>query len=318
MKKTAPPLILAILFSFAALYSCRRPAPEPATTVRIGLLNLVSSLPLFIAQHQGFFRAKKIKFEAIPFATSDQLADALLAGELDCYIGASVIPVLASELNSPGKMKVFMTSQLISQPPFDALLVRKGPYIQSLHDLAGKRIAVFPGSTATNLLKKYLTDKNINVSNIDFVQMQPARHLPSLRAGTVDAVYAYEPTIAIARAKGGVKILSPSVYGSILTLNPISVSVVSTEFLKNHPKTAAKTIAALEDAAAFMVFNDAETRIILQGYMGLSKDAAKHCSLLHMRSHDSIFPHILQKLADILVELGEIEQHIETRDILYY
>jgi len=317
MKKIAPQFIIILLLSSVALHSCRPAPPKPAPTVRIGYLNLVTSLPLVIAQEKNFLTAQDIKFEPVPVATSNQLADDLIAGDIDCYIGASVVPVFAAELNSPGKMKVFTASEITPQQPFDALLVKVGSPINTLSDLSGKRIAVFPGSTATNLLKKYLTDKGIDVSTITFVQLQPSQHLDSLKVGFVDAVHAYEPTIAIALSKDGVKKLHGSVYAAILSPNPISVSVVSAEFLKNHPKTAAKTISALQQACKFMKENDTETRSILLKQMALSKDAANRCSLLYMLPHDQIDPANFQKFADILTELGEIKGPIQADTLLY-
>lgn len=315
MKKIAPTSIIILLLSAVALHSCRPAPPKPAPTVRIGYLNLVTSLPLFIAQEKNFLTAQDIKFEAIPLATSNQLADALIAGDIDCYIGASVVPVFAAELNSPGKMKVFTASEITPHQPFDALLVKEGSPIKTLSDLSGKRIAVFPGSTATNLLKKYLSDRGLDVSNITFIELPPSAHLSSLSIGFVDAAHAYEPTIAL--SKGGVKKLHGSVYADLLSPNPISVSVVSTEFLKNHPQTTAKTIAALERAAKFMKENDTETRSILKKQMDLSKDAANRCSLLYMLPHDQLDPANFQRFADILTELGEIEKRISTTNILY-
>ncbi len=317
MKKIAPQFIIILLLSSVALHSCKPAPPKPAPTVRIGYLNLVTSLPLIIAQEKNFLTAQDIKFEAIPLTTSNQLADDLIAGDIDCYIGASVVPVFAAELNSPGKMKVFTASEITPQQPFDALLVKVGSPINTLSDLSGKRIAVFPGSTATNLLKKYLTDKSLDVSNITFMQLPPSTHLGSLQVGFVDAVHAYEPTIAIALSKGGVRKLHGSVYAAMLSPNPISVSVVSAEFLKNHPNTAAKTISALQQACKFMKENDKETRSILLKQMDISKDAANRCSLLYMLPHDQIDPANFQRLADILTELGEIEKRIATTNILY-
>jgi len=67
-----------------------------------------------------------------------------------------------------------------------------------LEDLEGKKIGVFPGSTATNLLKKFLSDNNIDISKIEFIQIVPPNQLPALYGGSIDVLHAYEPTTAIA------------------------------------------------------------------------------------------------------------------------
>ena len=103
----------------------------------------------------------------------------------------------------------------------------------------------------------------------------------------------------------------------MLSPNPISVSVVSAEFLKNHPKTAAETIAALERACKFMKENDTETRSILLKQMDLFQEVANRCSLLYMLPHDQIDSANFQRFADILTELGEIKGTIQADTLLY-
>ena len=145
----------------------------------------MASLPLFIAEEKGFLAEEGLQFKTTAIATSNQLVDGVVAGNLDCYIESSAVPVLAVELQSPGKLKVFAVSEITRETPFDALLVKEDSPIKALSDLAGKKIGVFPGSTATNLLKKYLGDKGLDVSSITFVPMPPPNHLAALVRGSV-------------------------------------------------------------------------------------------------------------------------------------
>jgi len=285
--------------------------------VRIGYLNIVTSLPLFVVEEKGFLREQGVEYKTIPIASSNQIVDGIVAGNLDCFTGASAVPVLAAELQSPGKLKVFSVSEITPQKPFDALLVKEDSPMRTLSDLSGRRIGVFPGSTATNLLKKYLGDKDVDVSAITFVPMSPQNHLAALLKGSVDAIYAYEPTIAIALSKGAVKQLHGSVYAEMLSPNPISVSVVSTTFLQKHPETAAKVIHALERAMNYMKEQDRETRHILVKQMKLSKDAVNRCVFLYMLGHEQIDPAIFQRFADMLTSIGELKGHVRVDDLIY-
>ena len=153
---------------------------ENVPTVRIGYLNITASLPLFIAEEKEFFGAEDIQYQAVPMATSNQLVDGIVAGNLDVFVESSAVPVLALELQSPGHIKVFSFSSITKQTPFDALLVKDDSTISNLSDLAGKTVGVFPGSTATSLLKKYLTDKGIDPSTITFIPIPPQNHLAAL------------------------------------------------------------------------------------------------------------------------------------------
>lgn len=286
-------------------------------TVRIGYLNLITNLALFIAEEKGFLKEEGIGYKTISVASSNQIVDDTVAGKLDCFTGASVVPVLASELQSPGKLKVFSVSEITPQKPFDALLVREDCPIRTLSDLSGKRIGVFPGSTATNLLKKYLGDKGVDVSAIAFVPMAPANHLDALLEDSVDVIYAYEPTIAIALSKGGVKQLHGSVYAEMLSPNPISVSVISTAFLQRCPETAVKVIRTLERAMNYMKEEERETRRILVKRMKLSEDAANRCVFLYMLGHKQIDLALLQRFADMLTAVGELKGHVKVDSLIY-
>jgi len=284
---------------------------------RIGYLNIVTSLPLFVVEEKGFLREQGVEYKTVPVASSNLIVDGIVAGNLDCFTGASAVPVLAAELQSPDKLKVFSVSEITPQKPFDALLAKENSHMRTLSDLSGKRIGVFPGSTATNLLKKHLGDKDVDVSAITFVPMSPANHLDALLKDSVDVIYAYEPTIAIALSGGGVKQLHGSVYAEMLSPNPISVSVVSTTFLHKHPETAAKVIHALERAMNYMKEQDRETRHILVKRMKLSEEAANRCVFLYMLGHEQIDPVIFQHFADILTSIGELEGHVSVDDLIY-
>ena len=290
---------------------------EKAQTVRIGYLNIVTSLPLFLAEEKAFLGQEGIEFETVPVSSSNQIVEDIITGNLDCFTGASVVPVLQAELQSPGKLKIFSVSEITPQKPFDALLVKEGSPIEGLSDLSGKRIGVFPGSTATNLLKKYLKDKGIDVSAITFVPMSPQEHLAALLQGQVDVIFAYEPTIAIALSGDGVRQIHGSVYAQMLSPNPISVSVVSTAFLQKHPEAAIKVIRALEKAMNYMKQQDKEARQLLIERMKLSDDAANRCVFLYMLGHEKIDSALLQRFADMLTALGELKGSVKADTIIY-
>lgn len=290
---------------------------EESYKIRIGYLNIVASLPLFIAEEMGFFKDEGLEYESIAIGTSNQLVDGLLARNLDCFIEASAVPVLAVELKSPGKLKVFSASEITSDAPFDALLTKTGSSVQKLEDIADKTVGVFPGSTATSLLKKYLTDQGVDISNTTFLPVPPPNMLAALLKGSIDVLHAYEPTTAIALSKGGVLQLHGSVYAEMLSPNPQGVAAVSTYFLEKHPKEAKKVIRALERAMKYMKDNDADSRQILVSRMNLTKDVSQRCVLLYMLPHSMVSDDIFQQYANMLTELGELDERVQTKSILY-
>jgi ABC-type nitrate/sulfonate/bicarbonate transport system substrate-binding protein len=227
------------------------------------------------------------------------------------------VPVLAAEIRSPGAMKIFAVSSITRELPFDAILVRSDASIDSLQDLEGTSIGVFPGSTATNLLKKFLEDLGIDVGGIAFLPIPPQSQLAALQEGSIAALHAYEPTTAIALSNGDIRMLYGSVYAGMLEPNPQGVAVVSSEFARNSPDMAASTIRALERAMDFMRENDAGSRTILSSRLGLPEAAADAMIFLYMVGHDDISTATLQSYADMLTGLGELPEDLDVSELIY-
>ena len=70
--------------------------PQP---VRIGFLNIAASLPLFIAEDNGFFSAEGIDIETYPIASSNQLVDGILAPEGPAFDRAVLAVLVAAAVS---------------------------------------------------------------------------------------------------------------------------------------------------------------------------------------------------------------------------
>jgi ABC-type nitrate/sulfonate/bicarbonate transport system substrate-binding protein len=290
---------------------------KEAELVKIGYLQNTGSLPLFVAEEKGYFAEEGVREEAMPIATSNQLVDALLAGNLQAFPESSAYPVLAVELQSPGRLKIFSASAITKQHPFDSLLVKENSPVKKISDLAGKRIGVFPGSTATSLLRKYLKDNHVDVSGITFVPIPPQTQMGALLEGSIEALHSYEPTTAIALARGGIRKLYGSVYAELVEPNLQGVGVVSVRFLREHPETARKVIRAFEKAMAFMRNNEAETRRIMGQRLKLEERVAQTAVLLDVQPHPDVDRAALQKYADMLAGLGELKGNVNVEGLIY-
>ena len=295
----------------------RNRSPQAPMVGRIGYLNIAASLPLFIAEANGYFAEEGVQAETVEMATSDQLVEGIVAGDLDVLIEASAVPVLAAELQSPGTLKVFSVSSITKEAPFDTVLVREDSALANLQDLAGKTIGVFPGSTATNLLKKFLDDSGIDTANITFVPIPPENQLTALLEGSVDAVHAYEPTTAIALSHEGVRDLYGSVYAAMLDRNPQGVAAVSASFLEERPEAATGVIRALERGMVFMREEEAEARQILGSRLKLEPEVSNRSVFLYMLPHEQVDTAIFQKYADMLIDVGELGGSVDMNTLLY-
>jgi len=318
MKKSNKCLIATLLILLALTgYLIFYPAEQKQESVRIGYLPILASLPLYVAQENGYFADANIQIETIQLQSSNLLVDALIRGDIDFVVESSAVPAIIAETIDPGKIKVFSISDITPEAPFDALIIKKDSELITLEDIKDKKIGVFPGSTATKLLKKFLDDKNIDTSGIEFVQLIPPNQLPALTSGSIDVLHSYEPITAIALENGDAKKLYGSVYAEQLNHNPQGVALVSASFLKDSPETAKEVIGAFDRTSDFIRENDSETRRIVSKYVKVDKKVASKVVFLYMSKSNKIDHQVLQDYADMLHELGELEGKLDVSNIVY-
>lgn len=307
-------VVIIILVVAAAVISI---SPAERKTLRIGYLPIVASLPLFIAQENGYFEDEGLSIETVRVASSNQLVDSLIAGNLEAYVESSAVPVLAAETVSPGNIRVFSVSDITPDSPFDSIITRADSDVLSLEGLAGKKIGVFPGSTATNLLKQFLEDKDIDTSKIQFIQIIPPNQFTALLQGSIDALHSYEPTTTIALQSGEARKVYGSVYAEQLNHNPQGVAALSNRFVKENPEEAQRLVAAFNRAFDFMREHEKEARIILTKYITIEQEVADNLVLLTMLRLDEIDRDKFQEYANLLHSLGELEKPIDTSALFY-
>ena len=284
--------------------------------VRIGYLNITGSLPFFVAQELSYVEENGIPVEPVRMTSSNQLVDVLLTNKLDSVVETSAVPVFSAEIESPGRIKVFSVSEIRKGRPFDSLLVRKGSAIESLSDLEGTKIGVFPGSTATILLRDFLDDNNVSVSGIEFIEIPPTNQLEALQAGSIDTFHVYEPTTAIAKSTGSYQQIFGSVYAAMLEPNPQGVALVSAHYLSAEPRLAERVISVFDTAYELLNSNDDHARTVLKKQFDLTKEVTDQVVFLHMSTSNEINEAVLQRYIDMLHELGELPGTLEVENIV--
>jgi NitT/TauT family transport system substrate-binding protein len=192
MKK----LILLALLLLSALPAL---AKDP---LRLGVLPIEDSVPLFIAQQERFFTEEKLKVELVPFQSALERDSALAAGAID---GAITDPIGAI-LFDQGRGRLKITSLCLGEQPQEgvfAILAAPGSALAKLEELKGVEIAV---STATII--EYVTDRLLlqhgftegEIKKIEVVKM-PIR-MQMLLSGAVKAATLPEPLASIAVGQG--------------------------------------------------------------------------------------------------------------------
>jgi len=167
-------------------------------TVRIGWG--YGSLP-DIAKQRGVFEktlaAKGIKVEWIgPFPNHAPSIQAVVGNSADFGFWGSTTPALAAML--AGSPIVFTAFDVYS-PRSTAIIAKKSSGINSVADLAGRKVAVNRSGLGEFLLIAALEKNHIDRDKVQFVYLNPPDAAPAFAQGKVDAWSMWSPAVDISR-----------------------------------------------------------------------------------------------------------------------
>jgi NitT/TauT family transport system substrate-binding protein len=183
---------------------------KESQTLKIGVMPDVDSIPLIIAQHEGYFEKEGIHVELEHFKSAIDRDTALQTGNLD----GAISDMLAVVFFNDNGFDVKITSK--TDGSFK-LIAGKNSAISSVEEVIGKNIGISRNTIIEYLTDRILTSSNIPVNSIEKVAIPkiPTR-LEMLKNEKLDLATLPEPLASIAIASGGI-MLSGS---DTLNINP--------------------------------------------------------------------------------------------------
>jgi len=189
--------------------------------------------------------------------------EALFAGEIDIgYIGP--VPALSANVKSKGEVKILTNSTNAGA----VLLKRKEAGIETLADLAGKKIAVPQlGNTQHLCLLSLLSDNGLKTTDeggdITITASSNADILNLIDNASVDAAFVPEPWGTTIENNGNAEVMLD--YDEVFLEGnyPTAVVVVHEDFMKEHPDLVEDFLAAHEETTAYIAENLSEALPII-------------------------------------------------------
>lgn len=187
------------------------PAPkkDPAK-VKVGLLKLTGSAPLFIAMEKGFFEEENLDVTFEWFEAAQPITVAAASGAVD--VAAGGITASLYNMVAEGQKLQIVADKGREWPGYiqSAVMVHKDSGIESIKDLKGKKIGVTQtGSTfhysAGRVLEKY----GLSLSDVEIVPLGKLGAMnDTLKSRQVDAILTAEPNISLNVSEGYGKVLA--------------------------------------------------------------------------------------------------------------
>jgi len=197
-----PAIILSSVFIPLAGCSTSDNNTEEVTSLKMGVLPLVSALPVFVAVEKGYFAEENLNGELGTFNSALEEDAALQAGEIDGYFNDPINAIVM--INGGVDMSIIKSPYIgIEENRMFAILVSPESEITSVDELKGVEVAI---SYSTNI--EYMQDKILEYYGFtgDEIASQEVKQIPVrlqlLLSGGLEAAILPEPLISAAELQG--------------------------------------------------------------------------------------------------------------------
>jgi len=206
----AAPALLAAVWTATLLAAG---SADAQSKVKVGVLKLTSSAPIFVGVDKGFFREFGVEPELVFFQAAAPIATALAAGQLD--VGATGLTAALYNIVLGGEQLWIVADKGREWPghPLVGIVVQKDLWeagLRSVKDLKGKRIGVTQlGSTFHYHIGNILEKEGLKLADVKIVPLQAMPStMEALKGKQVDAILVPQPFPGAAEGQGFGKILA--------------------------------------------------------------------------------------------------------------
>lgn len=246
--------------------------------------------------------------------------EAIFAGEIDLgYIGP--VPALSANAKSNGEVKIISNSTDAGA----VLLKRKDAGIESVADLAGKKVAVPQlGNTQHLCLLNILEENNLKTvdegGDVTVSASANADILNLIDNGSVDAAIVPEPWGTTIEKNGNAEVLLDEKEVFLEGNYPTAVVVVHQDFMEKHPDLVKDFLQAHEDTTAYINDNQDEAMGIVNAEIesvtgkSLADDVIKG-AFTRMSISTALNQEAIMKFGEISKKEGFIEEVPEEKNV---
>jgi NitT/TauT family transport system substrate-binding protein len=181
-------------------------AGAEASSIRIGVLPIVESLPFMVAQERGLFQGSGLKVEIVSFASALERDSAIQSGAIHGAIQDLLGISLLRSKDIPYSIVTNMTMPTSKKDLF-VLLASPGAGLKAIEDLRGNEIGL-----SSHTVSEYVTDSLLSLKGLrmDEVKKVEVKKIPlrfqMLMEGKVKAATLPEPLASLAVFQGARKL----------------------------------------------------------------------------------------------------------------
>ncbi|PFG48982.1 NitT/TauT family transport system substrate-binding protein [Amycolatopsis sulphurea] len=279
--------------------------------IKVSIMPTIDVAPFHLAVQNGYFQQEGLEVEAVNAASGGASLQKLLAGEVDIAYG-SYTPFFIAKSKSNADIKFVADASSAGPKSTEVVALPNGP-VKSVHDLAGKKIAITATDTICDTLtKSVMRDNGVDYSGVKWVPIGFPQIGAAVKRGDVDAGFLTEPFITqSAKDDGTVEIIDAATGG---TKDFPTAGYAS---LGKFASGSQKTVAAFQRAMLKATKESADRSKIeplLVKFSKVDQDIAALTKLLTFQS--TLDARRLQRVPDLLQQFQSIPAKIDVATMI--
>lgn len=217
---------------------------EQAITVKIAVLPILDTLPLYVAQQENLFTQRNLMIEFIPVGSAPERDQLIVAGQADGMVNEILSTMFLNQ--SEIQVQTVRFARVASaETPLFSILVSSDSDIETPADLAGVEIGISQGTVIEYLTERLLQAEGLEQTEIRVVAVPKiSDRMALLASGELKAAMLPDPLTFLAAQQGARFILDDT----ILPENSFSVLTFRKEFIDQNPEAMRAFLDAVEEA----------------------------------------------------------------------
>ncbi len=236
-----------------------------AEPMKLAVSRTPLSLPLYVAQHNGYFGAEGLEIKLNECLGGHRCLRQVLDGQAD----VATVGDLPVVMNSFSSSDYAVIGTFTKSSDDIKLITRAQAGIKTPAQLDGKRIGAIKGTASEYFLELYLLSAGLDPQTLTVVHLQPEDLVQALQSGKVDAISVWQPYGYLAlKAMGAGATVLPSNNAYVQTFNLVS----HRKLVGTLDDALSKLLRAVERAERFIHEHPAEAKEIMKQRLALEQD----------------------------------------------
>ncbi len=308
-------LVLGIGLMFA-LFGAGSGLAKELIPMKISYLPIMDCQQLYVAWEKGYFGDEGLKVEG-QVAQAGSVSQTLVESGSVELGWTAVVPL--SQAYVKGFDFTFIAPGAFfgtANPKAAGILVKKDSPIQSVKELAGKKIAINALQSVNHLAVLAIADYNgVDIKTLNFVEIPMPSQAPALKEGAVDACHNVQPFIAASEAEGITRLL----YGGFFPPEIADRAMISSWFakkssLEKNKEKMTRFLKAIAKATDFINKNPDEMPAIVAKYTKLDVNLLK--KVTPPKFYTKVNKKDIQVQIDLCAKYGFIKNGFDAKEIV--